>query len=117
MNFKDLKDLVEKKKAARRALARKQRKQATAPAKLSTKPAVKLSTESEPKVEEVVEETKATEVVETQSVEVVSTGENISTEESVEGATVVEEVPTEKAQKKKSRKKRRTSEVERGVAE
>lgn len=117
MNFKDLKDLFEKKKAARRALARKQRKQATVPAKPSTKPAVKLSTESEPKVEEVVEETKAAEVVETQSVEVVSTEENIPTEESVEGGTVVEEVPAEKAQKKKSRTKRRTSEVERGVAE
>lgn len=121
MNFKDLKDLFEKKKAARRALARKQRKQAASP----TKPAMKQSTKPGPAAEEVVEETKASEVVETRESEVVGTPvtevagtrENVPVNESDEGTTLVKEVPSEEAPKKKSRKKKRTSGVEDGVAE
>lgn len=124
MKYKELRDLVEKKKAARRALARKQRKQAVALTNPSTQLTEKPSIESETKVEDVVVETKATEVVETPVTEVVETpvtevvdaGENIPADESAEGASVVEEVLVEETSKKKARKKRRTSEVDDGVA-
>ena len=131
MNFKDLKDLVEKKKAARLSQARKQRKPAAAPTKAAPKPAAKPapkpaekpspkpvekpSTKPETKAEEVAEEAKVEakveEAVETKVAEVAEVAvpeENIPTDESAEA-------PAKTI--KKSRKKKRASEVEDGAAE
>lgn len=104
MNYEELRDLVEKKKAARRALARKQRKQALSPAKPS--PVVE---KPETKPEEVAEETKAA-----------TSAEAPVTEAAEASAAEVAESPVAEATeapKKKWHKKKRRAEVADGAAE
>lgn len=104
MNYEELRDLVEKKKAARRALARKQRKQALPP----TKPAPAVE-KPETKLEEVAEETKVAEVAEAPVAEVA--------ESPVAEATEAPDTEVTEAPKKKWRKKKRRAEVADGAAE
>ncbi len=109
MNYEELRDLVEKKKAARRALARKQRKQALPP----TNPAPAVE-KPETKPEEVAEETKVAEVAEAPVVEATEAPAAEATE-----APVAEDPDTEVAEapKKKWHKKKRRAEVADGAAE
>lgn len=100
MNYEELRDLVEKKKAARRALTRRQRKQALPPAKPA--PVVE-------KPEEVAEETKVAEVAEAPVTEVAESPAAEVAESPVAEAT--------EAPKKKWHKKKRRAEVADGAAE
>ena len=108
MNYEELRDLVEKKKAARRALTRRQRKQALPP----TKPAPVVE-----KPEEVAEETKAAEVAEASVTEAIEAPVTEVAEAPVAEATEAPDTEVTEAPKKKWHKKKRRAEVADGAAE